>query len=147
MRFIFYLCERNGGRDRPFWGDFNGRPIALGRCWIPESFFGDRCNANNRFAIDAVIVEHLISDFHGAKIISRLEVAYASPVRFSVADELLPGVGGRFLLNEPILRHVHFLAWHEPVITEILRDRGAEPLRNFWFEVEFLETLGYRLGE
>ena len=147
MRFIFYLCERNGGRDRPFWGDFNRGPIAFGCCWIPESFFGDSRDANNRFAIDAVIVEHLIPEFHGAEVISRLEIANARPFRISVADELLPGIGGRFLLNQPILRHVHFLPCHGSVITGILRDRGEERCRNFGFEVEFLETLGYRLGE
>jgi hypothetical protein len=91
-----------------------------------------------------VIVEHLIPEFHGAEVIARLEVAYAGPFRFSVADELLPGIGGRFLLNQPILRHVHFLPWHRPVITEILRE---ERLRYFRFKVEFRETLGYRLGE
>jgi hypothetical protein len=147
LRFIFYLGERNRGRDRPFRGDFNRRPIPFCCGWILESFFGNPRDANNRFAIDAVIEEHLIPEFHGAEVIARLEIAYAGPFRFSVADELLPGIGGRFLLNQPILRHLHFLPWHGSVITEILRDRGEERFRNFRFEVEFRETLGYRLGE
>jgi hypothetical protein len=89
-----------------YGSEFNCPPIALDCCWIPKGFFGDFRDTNNGFAIHAVVIENLVTKFHGAQIVPRLEVTYAGPFRFAVINELAPGIGGRLLLHQPILGHL-----------------------------------------
>jgi dTMP kinase len=52
----------------------------------------------------------MVTDFHGAQMISGLEISYASPMGLTIRNELVPRIGSWFLLNQPILRHLTAVA-------------------------------------
>lgn len=96
--------------DRLFEGlhghQIYARPIAIVGSRVGIEFFLNARQSDDLFVADAVIEEHEVALLHGAKIVSRLEIAHARPGRAAILEERGPRVGFRFLFHEPvILRH------------------------------------------
>lgn len=52
-----------------------------------------------------MVVEDTVAQLHRAKVVARLEIANSGPGGFAVRHELVPGIGGWLLLDQPVLTH------------------------------------------
>ncbi len=95
--------EGNGVREGFLGLEIDTDPIALGGGGIGVGFPGNDGDADNLFADDAVVEEGEIAHSHGAEMVAGLEVADPGPGGLALGDELVPGVGGGFLFNDPVL--------------------------------------------
>lgn len=98
----FNLGEGDGFGEREEWCEVNAGPVTGGGGGVGVSFAGDGGDADDGFFGDAMVVEDEVAAVHGAEDVAGLEVADAGPGGGAVGDELLPGVGGGFLLDEEV---------------------------------------------
>jgi dTMP kinase len=85
-----------------------------------------------------MIKENIIVFSHPPQIISRCVIAHSGPARYGFGDEIVPGVGGWLLLNEPATLHMKILdkEWRP----------ACEIFRSFQNLSTATERRGYKFG-
>src|SRR3546814_8129263 len=82
--------------------ELDGGPLALGVRRIGNSRLADGGDADDLLADVRVIEEGLVAHLHGAQIARGAVVAHAVPGALAFLDQIVPTVGVRFRLHQPV---------------------------------------------
>ena len=107
-RFNLRKSNRSGQfADR---NQVNSAPVSFfrGRVRICRAFHPP--DSDSGFLVNAMIEKKFISLLHLAQVISRGVIAHPGPARAVVSDEILPRIGSRLRLHQPVAFHAGRLA-------------------------------------
>jgi hypothetical protein len=99
------LGERHGPVERADGGDLDDEQLRVAGLRIGISRLRHPRETNDGFLVSGVVDERVIARLHRGEMLERDGIAHAIPDGGLLAREVVPAVGGRFGLQEPVCGH------------------------------------------